>query len=271
MKQDLRNIVFEARSPMHGLNLAKEYLQSRILGIMQEMGAMIPLAFCGGTALRFLYGLNRFSEDLDFSLVNKDASFTLTDSTKKIMRILAGEGYTIQSKPRESGTSAQAVMLKFPELPFELGLSGRKTQKLVIRLEVGINPPAGAGTEISIIRKFQLLRLQHLDKSSLLAGKIHAALMRRHTKGRDLYDLAWYLGNREWPAVNMTMLRNALKQSGWTQERINSMNLYKELENRFDDLDWEFVRRDLQPFIEKPAELSILNRNDMTILLKNLT
>jgi len=271
MKQDLLNIVSEAQSPMHGLNLAKEYLQSRILGIMQEMGAMMPLAFCGGTALRFLYGLNRFSENLDFSLVNKDASFTLTDSTKKIMRILAGEGYTIQTKPRESATSVQAVMLKFPELPFELGLSGRKTQKFVIRLEVDINPPAGAGTEISIIRKFQLLRLQHLDKSSLLAGKIHAVLMRGHTKGRDFYDLAWYLGNREWPEVNMTMLKNALKQSGWTQERINSMNLYKELENRFDDLDWEFVRRDLQPFIEKPAELSILNRNDMTILLKNLT
>ncbi len=271
MKQDLRNIVSEAQSSMHGLNLAKEYLQSRILGIMQETGAMMPLAFCGGTALRFLYGLNRFSEYLDFSLVNKDVNFTLTDSTKKIMRILAVEGYTIQSKPRQSATSIQAVMLKFPELPFELGLSGRKTQKLAIRLEVDINPPAGAGTEITIIRKFQLLRLQHLDKSSLLAGKIHAVLMRGHTKGRDLYDLAWYLGNREWPEANMTMLKNALKQSGWTQERINSMNLYKELESRFDDLDWEFVRRDLQPFIEKPAELSILNRKDMTILLKNLT
>ncbi|MCD4708649.1 MAG: nucleotidyl transferase AbiEii/AbiGii toxin family protein [Candidatus Sabulitectum sp.] len=138
-------------------------------------------------------------------------------------------------------------------------------------MEVDINPPAGAGIEITIIRKFQLLRLQHLDKSSLLAGKIHAVLMRGHTKGRDFYDLAWYLGNREWPEVNMTMLKNALKQSGWTQERINSMNLYKELENRFDNLDWEFVKRDLQPFIEKPAELNILNRNDMTVLLKNLT
>ncbi len=271
MKQDLHNIVSEAKSSMHGLNLTKEYLQSRVLGIMQETGAMMPLALCGETALRFFYGLNRFSEDLDFSLINKNADFNLTNSTNKLMQILGNEGYAIQSKPRKSATSVQAVMLKFPGLPFELGLSGRKEQKLAIRLEVDTNPPAGAGTEITIVRKFQLLRLQHLDKSSLLAGKIHAVLVRGHTKGRDFYDLAWYLSNREWPKVNMIMLGNAMRQSGWTEERLNSLDLHKELINRFTNIDWAFVKRDLQPFVENPSELDILNKNDMTALLNNLS
>ena len=82
----------------------------------------------------------------------------------------------------------------------ELGLSRRAEQNLSIRVEVDTNPPGGAGTDISIVRRFQLLRLQHHDKSSLFAGKIHAVLVREYTKGRDFYDLAWYLGSNDWPA-----------------------------------------------------------------------
>lgn len=270
MKEELRYIVSNAPSSISGLNLAKEYLQSRILGIMQENGAMIPLAFCGGTALRFLYGLQRFSEDLDFSLVKTDKDFTLAEYVHKVIQVLNREGYTINSRWNSSVGAVQVVMLKFPGLPFELGLSTRAAQNLSIRVETDTNPPAGARTEISVVRKFQMLRLQHLDRSSLFAGKIHAVLERNYVKGRDFYDLAWYLSNRGWPAPNMIMLRNALVQTGWSRSKADSMDLHKELINRFASVDWAAARRDVVPFIEKPEEIDILNMKDMTALLKKL-
>ncbi len=271
MKEDLRRIVDKAPSPLLGLNLAKEYLQSRILGILQETGAMMPLAFCGGTALRFLYGLQRFSEDLDFSLVRAGADFSLERYIERVKHTLSREGYEIAPAQLKTDRIVQRVMLKFPGLPFGLGLSSRANQNLSIRVEIDTNPPAGAGTEITVVRKFQLLRLQHFDKSSLFAGKIHAVLERNHTKGRDLYDLAWYLADTEWPGPNMVMLRNALVQTGWTQLRANSIDLRCELANRFEAVDWAAARRDVQPFIEKPVEIEILNKIDMTNLLKRLS
>ncbi len=270
MKEELRNIVSNAPSSIVGLNLATEYLQSRILGLMQETGAMIPLAFCGGTALRFLYGLHRFSEDLDFSLVKTDKEFSLAEYIHKVVHVLNREGYTIRTRWNPSIGAVQGVMLKFPGLPFELGLAARSAQYLSIRVETDTNPPAGVGTEITVVRKFQMLRLQHLDRSSLFAGKIHAILERKYTKGRDFYDLAWYLSNREWPDPNMVMLRNALVQTGWQRPRADSMDLHNELVMRFASVDWKAARRDVQPFIEKPEEIEILNMKDMTTLLKKL-
>lgn len=271
MKEELRRITSDAPSAIQGLNLAKEYLQSTILGILQEAGAMMPLAFCGGTALRFLYGLQRFSEDLHFSLVGNSGAFSLSVYTERVMHTLAREGYTIVPKWTSSERAVQGVMLKFPGLPFELGLPARATQNLSIRVEVDTNPPAGTETEITVVRKFQLLRLQHLDKPSLLAGKIHAVLIREYTKGRDFYDLAWYLGNRHWPRPNMVMLRNSLIQTGWSQERADSIDLPEELANRFETVDWSAARRDVLPFVEKPGEIEILNRDDMAALLRQLS
>ena len=270
MKEDLRRIVYNAASPLLGLNLAKEYLQSRILGILQEAGAMMPLAFCGGTALRFIYGLQRFSEDLDFSLVRAGADFSLDRYIESVVHTLSREGYEIAPIQLKTDKIVQKVMLKFPGLPFELGLSSRANQNISIRLEIDTNPPAGAETEVTVVRKFQLLRLQHLDKPSLFAGKIHAVLAREHTKGRDLYDLAWYLADQEWPGPNMVMLRNALVQTGWTQLRADFLDLHNELANRFEAVNWAAARRDVQPFIENPVEIEILNKKDMTNLLKRL-
>jgi predicted nucleotidyltransferase component of viral defense system len=270
VKEDLRRIVTDASPTVRGFNLAREYLQSRILGIMQEAGAMMPLAFCGGTALRFLYGLQRFSEDIDFSLVRVSDHFSLTGYVDKITQTLAREGYTIIPRWRNPERAVQSVMLRFPGLPMELGLSRRAEQNLSIRLDVDINPPAGAGTDISIVRRFQLLRLQHRDKSSLFAGKIHAVLVREFTKGRDFYDLAWYLGSNDWPAPNLEMLRNALVQAGWTRERVDSMNLREELLNRFDSVDWQAVHRDILPFLERPEEVNLLNSDDMNRLLDQM-
>ncbi len=267
MKEELIQIVRETENNLSAWNRAREYLQARILGLLQETGAMIPLAFCGGTALRFLYSLPRFSEDLDFSLEGKSSGFHLESSIERVVAGLSREGYDIELKSR-SVSAVQGTMIRFPGLPFELGLSPRATQILSIKVEVDTNPPEGADLEVSMVRRFILLRLQHHDRSSLLAGKLHAVLVRNHTKGRDYYDLMWYMTDPDWPLPNMVLLRNALIQTGWTRDRALSMDITLELKDKFRTVNWEDIRRDVTPFLERPSEAEFLTEDNMLSLLK---
>ena len=267
MKEELIRIVRVAENNLSAWNRAREYLQARILGLLQETGAMIPLAFCGGTALRFLYSLPRFSEDLDFSLEGKSSGFHLESSIERVVTGLSREGYDIALKSR-SVSAVQGTMIRFPGLPFELGLSPRATQILSIKVEVDTNPPQGADLEVSMVRRFIMLRLQHHDRASLLAGKLHAVLVRNHTKGRDYYDLMWYMTDPDWPLPNMRLLRNALIQTGWTRDRALSMDITLELKNKFQTVNWKDIRRDVTPFLERPSEAEFLTEGNMLSLLK---
>jgi hypothetical protein len=139
-----------------------------------------------------------------------------------------------------------------PGLPFELGLTPRAEQILSIKVEVDTNPPEGADLEVNLVRKSILLRLQHHDRSSLLAGKLHAVLVINHTKGRDYYDLMWYMTDPDWPLPNMKLLRNALIQTGWTRDRVLSMDVALELKGKFRTVNWRDIRRDVTPFLERP-------------------
>lgn len=267
MKEELGRIIRESENDLSAWNRVREYLQARILGLLQETGAMIPLAFCGGTALRFLYSLPRFSEDLDFSLERKSSDFHLKSSIERVASGLAREGYDIGLKSR-SVSAVQGVMIKFPGLPFELGLSPHARQVLSIKVEVDTNPPEGAGLEVSMVRKFILLRMQHHDRSSLLAGKLHAIFVRNHVKGRDYYDLMWYMTDPDWPLPNMNLLRNALIQTGWKGERVLSMDVVLELKEKFRTVSWKEIRRDVAPFLERPGEAEFLCEDNMMTLLE---
>lgn len=270
MKEDMIRIVAETENTHSAWNRSREYLQARILGLMQATGAMIPLAFCGGTALRFIYSLPRFSEDLDFSLTGKLTDFHLESCIERVVAGLSREGYDIALKSR-SVSAVQGTMIKFPGLPFELGLSPSTTQVLSIKVEVDTNPPQGAELEVSMVRRFIILRLQHLDKSSLLAGKLHAVLVRNHTKGRDYYDLMWYMSDSGWPLPNMKLLRNALIQTGWTRDRVLSMDITMELKEKFRTVNWKDIRRDVTPFLERPSEAEFLTEDNMLNLLERFT
>lgn len=248
--------------------LVREYLQARILGLMAEAGAMVSLAFQGGTALRFLYDMPRFSEDLDFALEAGADTLDLGAVLERTRSALAREGYDTQLRKRLDRT-VQSVMVRFPGLPCELGLSPRETQVLPIRVVVDSAPPAGAGLEVSLVRRYVPLRLQHHDRPSLLAGKIHAVLTREYAKGRDYYDLMWYMGDSDWPQPNMDLLGNALEQSGWPARRIEDLDLPQVLDERFAQADWPAIRRDVAPFLERPGEADFLNRDDMTALMES--
>lgn len=270
MKEELKRYISNQSSRMKALRVAREYLQSRILVLLQDAGAMMPMVFCGGTALRFLYGLQRFTEDLDFTLLEADPDFSLPRYIDRVISALRREGYDLETRRVRTGLNVQKVMIKFIGLPRELGLPARADASLSISVEIDTRPPEGAVCEVSVVRRIHLVRIHHLDRPSLLSGKLHAVLTREYTKGRDLYDLLWYLGNPDWPAPNITYLGNALIQTGWSPSRVESLDLGNELLRRFESVDWSAVRRDVTPFLENSDEVSFLNREDMTALARRL-
>ena len=267
MKTQLKSIVEQADSKPQAGNLAREYLQARILEALQISGGMIPLAFQGGTALRFLYDLPRFSEDLDFALERPEDDFDLGKFLDKVQREFEKENYEVQLKMNTTKV-VHSGFVRFPGLLYELGLSGQRTQVLSIKLEVDTNPPAGASLETTVVRRHVLLQLQHHDQSSLLAGKLHALLQRDYVKGRDIYDLFWYLSNRRWPEPNLVLLNNALVQSGWKKGKLSDATWRTVVQQKIEKMAWERVFDDVAPFLEKEAELGLLTRENLLGLLK---
>jgi hypothetical protein len=110
--------------------------------------------------------------------------------------------------------------------------------------------------------------LQHHDKASLLAGKLHAFLARRYVKGRDIYDLVWYLSDRTWPAPNLELLNNALAQTGWRGPQVTAENWQQIVARRAERLDWKQVVADVEPFLERPADIALLTQENFRSTLR---
>lgn len=267
MKEYLATLIRSIQNPNEARNLTREYLQALILQSLQRAGAMTALAFHGGTALRFLFSLPRFSEDLDFALEGNPVTYDFRAYLQSIRKYLEAQGYTITLKVNDEKTVHSAVV-HFPNLLFELSLSPHREEMLAVKLEVDANPPAGARSATSLVRRHVLLNLQHHDRATLLAGKLHAVLQRSYLKGRDLYDLMWYLSDREWPAPNLDLLNNALKQTNWTGEPL-SLNNWREVACRkIASMSWEQAIKDVRPFITSTDELGLLTKENLLNLLK---
>ncbi len=267
MKPYLKRQVKSAASPLQGRNLAREYLQARILGTLQQAGAMIPLAFHGGTALRFLYAIPRYSEDLDFALERPAANYDFRGYLRAIQRTFTAEGYAVTIK-LNTRRVVHSAFIRFPGLLYELGLSPHQSEVLAVKIAVDTHPPAGAGLATTIIRRHVMLQLQHHDRASLLAGKMHALLQRNYVKGRDLYDLFWYLSDPDWPEPNLTLLNNALTRKDWTGAELTSENWRAVIHQRVATLHWEQVVNDVRPFLDPSFDMALLTRENMLLLLR---
>lgn len=256
-----------ARLPnTHQRNFVREYLQARILGCWQRIGAMIPLAFHGGTALRFLYGIPRYSEDLDFALERPGPAYDFRAYLKAIRSELAAEGYDIQLKVNDRKV-VHSAFIRFRGLLYELSLSPHREEIISIKIEVDTNPPPGAELTTSLIRRHVPLQLQHHDPACLLAGKLHAILQRSYTKGRDIYDLVWYLGDPDWPPPNLVFLNTALCQTGWQDPPLTTQNWRGVVRDRLGSLAWERVVADVSPFLEIEGQTDLLSRENVLRLL----
>ncbi len=256
MKEYLRQLIKEQPNALLKRNVVREYLQARILQSLQDEGAFLNMAFLGGTSFRFLFFLPRYSEDLDFSILpSKNIMFEkLLNNVKKD---LEAENYIINIKSNSLKPVIYAF-IKFPYLLFDLGISAHREEILSIKIEIDTNPPEGEVVTTTIIRRYIVLNLLHYDKPSLFAGKIHAILARKYTKGRDMFDLVWMLADPSWPLPNLLMLNNALNQTLWKGPEINYNNWKKILTEHISKIDWNKVSRDVLPFLERESNVSLL-------------
>jgi len=267
MKAYLARLVETAPSSVQALDDVREYLQARILGVLQRQGAMIPLAFQGGTALRFLYATARYSEDLDFSLEGHAGDYDFRAYLDAINREFLAEGYEVQVKLSDKKV-VHSAFVRFPGLPYELSLSPHRRHTLSVKLEVDSQPPTGATLATTVVRRYLPLQLHHHDQASLLAGKLHAVLQRPYMKGRDVYDLIWYLSDPAWPPPNIELLNNALRQTGREGRPLNLRNWRRAVREKVQDVAWDRVEDDVRPFLGPGADPSLLTRDNLMRLLR---
>jgi predicted nucleotidyltransferase component of viral defense system len=241
---------------------AKEITQELVLNSLYNSGFFKKAAFQGGTALRILHGLRRFSEDLDFALIKPDRKFDLSSYLNSINGELSAFGYDVKIEGRSSANAVQSTFLKDDSLGRLLKVQYPKAdgpkRVLKIKLEVDTNPPADAKTEMKFLDFPINFTVMAHDLPSLFAGKSHALLCRDHIKGRDWFDFLWYVGHKVKP--NLRLLSNALEQFGpWKGKRVRAdMNWYgKEMARRIRKIDWEKAKADVQRFL-RPVDVKTL-------------
>ena len=247
-------------------NVLREYVQEHILLSLQSARAFERLAFVGGTALRFLYSLRRHSEDLDFTL-ERPVGYRFPQLLERIESDLIKAGFEATLHPREV-EPIHTAFIRLPGLLYEAGLSPHRTEKASIKIEIDTNPPHGATLETTVINRHFLIALLHHDLPSLMAGKLHALLCRSYTKGRDLYDLLWYLSRPEPTVPNFALLRNALTQTEWRGVRVGPENWKTIVEGKLRELDFRQVGEDVEPFLESFEERALLTRETLLAALR---
>ncbi|OGC09556.1 hypothetical protein A3F86_04975 [candidate division WOR-1 bacterium RIFCSPLOWO2_12_FULL_45_9] len=232
-------------------NFLREFLQELILQIIDRHKYFKHLAFVGGTALRVIYDLPRFSEDLDFCLIHKqDFDFAVLLETLK--RELALNGFEVDIVNSTKRT-VYGSFIKFKNILHETGLSAHASEKLLIKLEIDSNPPAGYKTEISLINKNFLFKVGHYELPSLFAGKLHAFLFRKYVKGRDFYDFLWFLTRKT--AINYSLLNAAAQQTEKKALKLDAGKLKELLIKKIRQVNFNHIRNELAPFLADKHEL----------------
>lgn len=282
IEQMLKN--YNVRNIYDRKNAMKEIMQEIVLCGLSRAGFFQKAAFYGGTALRIFYGLDRFSEDLDFSLETTDISFDLTTYFPVLEKEVRAFGLNVtiveKEKTKESnirsaflkGNTKEHLLLFYADEQAAGGVP--KNEAVKIKFEVDVNPPSYATFE----HKYRLLpapyEVNMYDMPSLFAGKIHAVICRAwqsRVKGRDLYDYVFYLSRGA--AVNRRHLRERLIQSQFitTDAECSLDEIKRMLSDRFDAIDFSQARRDVEPFIHDTSVLNIWSAEFFKQITEGLT
>ena len=261
MKDYCLELVAAQKTGASKYNAMREYVQAYVLRIMHERNVFRSTAFVGGTALRFLYDLPRFSEDLDFSLHEKPG-YSFVGLVKAIKQELILAGYEADVSCDDTKT-VQSAFVKFEGLLYEAKLSPLKAQKFSIKLEIDTRPPAGAVLTTQIVNKFFPIAFLSYDLPSLLAGKIHALLTRKYTKGRDYFDIAWYLSRFKTLVPNFELLHNALAQTGYAKKMPGEADWRQYLGEVVKKADWKTIHKDVVNFLEDPKDMDIFTQENV--------
>ncbi len=254
---------YEVNSNDDYKNAVHEVMQQIALAGLYRGGFFSVSAFYGGTALRIFHGLNRFSEDLDFSLLQPNNKFNLEiyfDSIIKEFKLL-GREITIEKKNKSINSNIESAFLKEETTIYNLRFKTEKSLK--IKLEVDINPPLGFSTE----QKLLLLPFSFMTNCytlpSLFAGKMHAMLYRswqNRVKGRDWYDFEWYVRNNI--PLDFEHFCKRCQQLNPSESTNLTPDLFRNLlKDKIVKTDLNMVKLDVKPFLKTQEEIEIWSTN----------
>jgi len=264
---------YECQSVEEYVRALREIMQEIVLLGLWRSRFFDKAAFYGGTALRILYGMDRFSEDLDFSLLRQMTDFDLSRYSVAVERELRSFGLDVKVTTREKKveSSVQSAFLKANTLELLLTIESDKKialsiptgQILKIKIEVDTDPPPGFSTENRFILQPIPFSVRTFVLPDLFAGKMHALLCRRwknRVKGRDWYDLIWYAANH--PQLHLGHLEQRMIQSGhlkqdeqMTPEKFSSLTT-----EAIEKLDVNQARMEVEPFVKNPDALLVWSR-----------
>lgn len=195
-KDFFRRYAREKNIPWQDRNILLEYLQTQILKALSLSAFNESISFLGGTCLRFAYGIDRFSEDLDFDLIKKEG-FDVQVLMNDIQKRLKDQGFRVDSRTKTT-ENIHIVFFKFNNVLREFGMNASKDEKILIKFEIDFNPYSGIETETKFSDSFNE-RFPMLVNSlpTLFAQKVTAIVFRPYQKGRDFYDLVWFLSQRD--------------------------------------------------------------------------
>ena len=274
---------YECRTEQDYINALKEIFQEIALLGLWRSKFYEKAAFYGGTALRILYGLDRFSEDLDFSLLKTDKNFELSMYNKDIKDELNGFGFevNVNTKVKSSDTNIESAFIKAQtkkqllliEVSPDIINRLHNMSSIKIKMEVDINPPEKFKTETKILLRPIPFSVKTYQLPDLFAGKIHALLCRpwqQRVKGRDWYDFIWYLSRNI--SVNITHLRERLIQSeAWEkQSELTLTDLKAMLANKIEKTDFENAKKDILPFIKDHQAVDLWSRELFIQLIEKI-
>lgn len=258
-----RLLNYNCKTDVEEQQAIREITQEVVLAALGRGDFFKHALFQGGTCLRIFYGLNRFSEDMDFILRKTTPDFQLKDHIKNLTDELAAYGYNLEITDRgKADATVKKAFLKDDSLGKVIDLrhanqTGPMT-KIRIKLEVDTNPPSGSGHELKYLDFPFVSSVAVQDRPSLFAGKIHALLCREYIKGRDWYDFIWYTGNHT--GINYGFLTSAINQIGpWQGQSINIDKawLLNELERRIASMNWKQAAEDVRRFLRVEEQPSL--------------
>ena len=251
------------------LSALREIMQEVALAGLSRTNFFEKAAFYGGTALRIFYGLDRFSEDLDFSLLEPDPNFSLEPYFGAIVAEFESIGMrvSIREKEKKEKTNIDSAFLKSETLWKELVLEDivkqagiKPTNRTIkIKIEVDRQPPLGFTTEMKLLTRPFSFYVKCFDKPSLFAGKMHALLFRKwqnRVKGRDWYDLEWYIRKGIPLDLHHFMLR-AKDTGDWERDKMTADDVQTLLKEKFKTVNFDSVKEDVLPFIKDDTALNI--------------
>lgn len=244
----------------------REIMQEITLAALSRTDFFEKAAFYGGTALRIFYGLDRFSEDLDFSLLKADEGFTLEPYFSAILTEFEALGIKVRIKEKAKRSSIESAFLKTETIWKELVLedilkqTGVKSNKPIkIKIEVDRNPPLGFQTEEKLLIRPFSFYVRCFKLPSLFAGKLHALLYRKwnnRVKGRDWYDLEWYI-KKGIPLDAAHFLLRAKDTTDWNAEIITNEQILELINHKIESVSFTNIKEDVIRFIKDEKALSI--------------